>query len=92
MRFTVRDTSSGRYQSITVHAPVKNANMLYKCYELIDEVYCRAMHLLLRRFCTTCIYGSLIIGNFGFAVFRGSRNSAQGIKCFLAMCLSPTRN
>eukprot|EP00903_Cladosiphon_okamuranus_P014117 g13121.t1 len=37
VRFTVRDTSSGRYQSITVHAPVKNATMLYKCYELIDE-------------------------------------------------------
>lgn len=38
VRFTVRDTTSGRYQSITVHAPVKNATMLYKCYELIDEV------------------------------------------------------
>lgn len=38
VRFTVRDTSSGRYQSITLHAPVKNATMLYKCYELIDEV------------------------------------------------------
>ncbi|CAM9237921.1 unnamed protein product [Ectocarpus fasciculatus] len=37
VRFTVRDTTSGRYQSITVHAPVKNATMLYKCYELIDE-------------------------------------------------------
>lgn len=37
VRFTVRDTSSGRYQSITVHAPVKNATMLYKCYELIAE-------------------------------------------------------
>lgn len=38
VRYTVRDTTSGRYQSITVHAPVKNATMLYKCYELIDEV------------------------------------------------------
>ncbi|CAM9355521.1 unnamed protein product [Hapterophycus canaliculatus] len=37
VRYTVRDTTSGRYQSITVHAPVKNATMLYKCYELIDE-------------------------------------------------------
>lgn len=38
VRFTVRMTASGRYQSVTVHAPVKNANMLYRCYELIDEV------------------------------------------------------
>lgn len=44
MRFTVRDTSSGRYQSVSVHAPVKSANMLYRCYELIDEV--RTMNLI----------------------------------------------
>lgn len=38
VRFTVRDTSSGKYQSVTVHAPVKSASMLYRCYERIDEV------------------------------------------------------
>lgn len=38
VRFTVRDTTSGRYQSVTVHAPVKSAQMLYRCYEMIAEV------------------------------------------------------
>lgn len=38
VRFTVRDTSSGKYQSVTLQAPVKSASMLYRCYELIHKV------------------------------------------------------
>ncbi|CAN0250142.1 unnamed protein product [Discosporangium mesarthrocarpum] len=37
VRFSVRGTNSGRFCSVTVHAPVSNADMLYKCYEMIDQ-------------------------------------------------------
>lgn len=75
MRFTVRDTTSGRYQSITVHAPVKNATMLYKCYEVIDEVSFRPP---LQRSCCCCdilffsCIANIVIGS-GYVLLLYSR-------------------
>ena len=35
IRFSVFD--KGKYQSVTIHAPVQNADMLYACYEAVSK-------------------------------------------------------
>ncbi|KAG5188109.1 hypothetical protein JKP88DRAFT_206811 [Tribonema minus] len=37
VEYTVRDTDSGKYRSVTLMAPVSNSDMLYKCYEVIGQ-------------------------------------------------------
>jgi putative lipoic acid-binding regulatory protein len=34
--YSSRDTSSGKYRSLTIHAPVKSADQLYEIYEKVD--------------------------------------------------------
>ncbi|KAM3569082.1 hypothetical protein VYU27_008810 [Nannochloropsis oceanica] len=34
--YSSRDTSSGKYRSLTIHAPVKSADELYEIYEKVD--------------------------------------------------------
>ena len=37
IEYSVRETSSGKYRSITLHAPVTSSDMLYKVYATIRE-------------------------------------------------------
>ncbi|CAM9696405.1 unnamed protein product [Choristocarpus tenellus] len=52
VRFSFRDTSSGKYRSVTLHAPVTSASMLYECYEMINKVQMKTSSR--QRSCSKC--------------------------------------